>query len=265
MLIDSHSHLHFHKDFPDWQEVITRAEAAGVTRQVLIGCEMRDSERAANFVQDKPSLEWVAGVHPHESQQITPENLRSLREMIRLEGDFARWVKRPVAVGEIGLDYFRSPHAPDVQQKGFREQLEIALEFDLPVVVHVRDAFEDAATVLRDSGMKRVVLHCFSGGPEQADWAWSRGFLTSFTGVVTYPKNTVLMDIVRKAPADLYMLETDCPYLAPQVHRGKRNEPAFVREIAGHVAELRGEPLETVAAQTTANAVKFFGLAAVAF
>lgn len=260
MLIDSHSHLHFHKDFPDWKEVIERAEAAGVTRQVLIGCEMRDSERAANFVQDKPSLDWVLGIHPHESQDITADNLRRMREMIRREGEFAVLEKRPVGVGEIGLDYFRSPHSPDVQQQGFREQLEIALEFDLPVVVHVRDAFEDAAKILRDSGVKRAVLHCFSGGPEQADWAWSHGFLTSFTGIVTYPKNTVLMDIVRRAPSNLYMLETDCPYLAPQVHRGKRNEPAFVRDIAEHVAELRGETLETVAAQTTANAIRFFDL-----
>jgi TatD DNase family protein len=260
MLIDSHSHLHFHKDFPDWQEVLQRAEAAGVTRQVLIGCEMRDSERAANFVQDKPGLDWVAGIHPHESHEITEENLRRLGEMIRLEGEFAAWAKRPVAVGEIGLDYFRSPHAPAIQQSGFRRQLELALDSALPVVVHIRDAFEDAAAILRESGVKRVVLHCFSGGLEQADWAWSHGFLTSFTGIVTYPKNTVLMDVVRRAPSHLYMLETDCPFLAPQVHRGRRNEPAYVREIAEHVARLRSESLETVAAQTTANARAFFGL-----
>lgn len=259
-LIDSHSHLHFHKDFPDSEEVIARAEEAGVSRQVLIGCEMRDSLRAANFVQDKAGMNWTLGIHPHDSQDITPENLKEMRQILAKKGDYADMVKGPVGIGEIGLDYFKSPHAPDVQQKGFRQLLEIAGEFDLPVVAHIRDAFEDAAKIIVESGLKKVVLHCFSGSPEQADWAWRKGFLTSFTGIVTYPKNTVLMDIVKKAPEDLYMLETDCPFLAPQVHRGKRNEPAFVRDIANYVAELRGCSLDDVARETTANAERFFNI-----
>ena len=130
----------------------------------------------------------------------------------------------------------------------------------MPVVAHIRDAFEDASRVILESGIKKLVLHCFTGGPEQADWAWSKGFLTSFTGIVTYPKNTVLMEVVKKAPDDLFMLETDCPYLPPQSHRGKRNEPAFVKEIADHVAELRGVSVEEVARITTNNALRFFAI-----
>lgn len=260
MLIDSHSHLHFHKDFPDYEEVIARAEEAGVTKQLLIGCEMRDSLRAAAFAQGTTDMNWTIGIHPHESQEITTENLQTIRDVIAKKGEYTELVKGPVGIGEIGLDYCRSAHAPDVQQRGFRELLEIAIEFDLPVVAHIRDAFEDASRVIEESAVKKVVLHCFTGGPEQADWAWSKGFLTSFTGIVTYPKNTVLMDIVKKVPSELFMLETDCPYLPPQTHRGKRNEPAFVREIAEHVAELRGVSVEEVARITTNNAEKFFGI-----
>lgn len=260
MLIDSHSHLHFHKDFPDYKEVIARAEKAGVTRQVLIGCEMRDSLRAAAFARDKEGMNWTIGIHPHESQEITAENLHIIRDVITRKGEFAELSKGPVGIGEIGLDYVKSAHAPDVQQRGFREMLEIAVEFNLPVVAHIRDAFEDASRVIEESGVKKVVLHCFTGGPEQADWAWRKGFLTSFTGIVTYPKNTVLMGVVKNAPSHLFMLETDCPFLPPQTHRGKRNEPAFVKEIAAHVAELRGISIEQIARETTANAEQFFGI-----
>jgi len=260
MLIDTHSHLHFHKSFPDYQEVLERAREAGVTRQILIGCEMSDSLRACQFAQQHDQLNWVIGIHPHEANQVTEENLKIIRQVLGRTGEFSDLKKLPVAVGEIGLDYFRNIQSPDKQREGFRKLLEIAMEFDLPVVIHIREAFDDARKILEESTVKKAVLHCFSGGMEQADWAWERGFLTSFTGSVTYPKNTVLMEVAKKAPAEMYMLETDCPYLPPQIHRGKRNEPAYVLDIAKHVAELRGISLESVAAETTGNAEKFFYL-----
>lgn len=259
-LIDSHSHLHFHKSFPDFDEVIERAVLCGVTKQVLIGCEMKDSMRACEFAQDKDSVNWTIGVHPHDSNEVTDENLNKIREILSGSGNYASLKKGPVAVGEIGLDYCRNFHPPEVQKAAFEKQLMLAIEFSLPVVIHVRDAFDDIKDIIEGSGVKRLVFHCFSEGLEQAEWAWNRGFLTSFTGSVTYPKNTSLMDVVKNVPANMYMLETDCPFLPPQVHRGKRNEPAFVRDIAEHVAELRGESLEKVAADTTSNAEIFFNI-----
>lgn len=260
MLIDSHSHLHFHKSFPDYEEVLQRAKEAGVSRQVLIGCEMSDSLRACQFAQQHEELSWVIGIHPHEINQVTPENLKIIRDVLGRGGEYSDLKKLPVAVGEIGLDYYRNIQSPELQREGFRELLKVALDFDLPVVIHMRDAFEDCRKIMEEMKVKKAVLHCFSGGLEQADWAWERGYLTSFTGSVTYPKNTVLMEVAKKAPDDLYMLETDCPFLAPQNHRGKRNEPAFVLDIARHVAMLRGHSLEQVAKHTTVNAERFFGI-----
>ncbi len=260
MLIDSHSHLHFHKSFPDYPEVLERAREAGVTRQVLIGCEMSDSLRACEFAQKHEELSWVIGIHPHEANQINNDNLRIIRQVLTRTGEYSGLKKLPVAIGEIGLDYYRNIQTPELQREGFRRLLELAGEFDLPVVIHIREAFEDSRKILEEMNVKKAVLHCFSGSLEQADWAWERGFLTSFTATVTYPKNTVLMDIVRRVPQSLYMLETDCPFLPPQTHRGQRNEPAYVKEIALQVAQLRGQSVEQVAEETTANAVKFFRL-----
>lgn len=259
-LIDTHSHLHFVKEFPDRDEVLLRAEAAGVGKQVLVGTEMSDSVEAGKFVQARDGLVWTVGVHPHEANQVTPGNLARLRDMLTGKGEFAEWKKLPVAIGEIGLDYFRNLQPVEVQKKAFQEQLELALELDLPVVIHIRDAYPDAMEILEESGNKKVVMHCFSGGMKEAEWAWERGFMTSFSGVVTYPKNLELQEVVRRAPAELFVVETDCPFLAPQVFRGKRNEPAFVAETAKFIAQLRGESLEVVAAQTTSNAEKFFGI-----
>jgi TatD DNase family protein len=260
MLIDTHSHLHFHKSFPDYQEVLERAELAGVSRQILIGCDLHDSLKACELAGKYAQLNWVMGIHPHEANQINSENLRTMRDILTGKGEFSGLAKLPVAIGEIGLDYYRNLQPVEDQQRGFRQLLELAKEFGLPVVIHMRDAFEDGARIMEESGIKNAVLHCFSGSMKEADWAWARGFMVSFTGVVTYPKNTALMEVARMAPPDKYMLETDCPFLAPQVHRGKRCEPAFVRDIAVHVAELRGETLEKVARETTANGERFFSL-----
>jgi TatD DNase family protein len=260
MLIDSHSHLHFHKSFPDFKEVVERAEDAGVMQQILIGCDMRDSVRACEFVQKKDGLNWTIGVHPHDAHEVTHQNLRIMRDVLSRTGEFTDLVKGPVAIGEIGLDYHRNIRPQDVQKDGFIKQLDMAKEFDLPVVAHIRNAFDDASEIVNKSGIKKLVLHCFTGSIEMAEWAWGHGYLISFTGAVTFPQNTALMEVVRQTPDNLYMLETDCPFLAPQIHRGKRNEPAFVRDIAVHVAQLRGESIEKVAADTTANAERFFGI-----
>lgn len=253
--IDTHSHIHFLKSFPDAEEVLARAAAAGVTKQVLVGCNMEDSWAAAKFVSGRENLAWTIGIHPHDANQATADNLNKIRAVLSGEEDLG---KLPVAVGEIGLDYFRNLQPQDVQQKAFADLLQLALEFDLPVVVHIRDAYEDAFKILAEAGNKKVILHCFSGGMKEADLAWSRGYITSFSGVVTYPKNTELQEVARQAPERLLVLETDCPYLSPQVHRGERNEPAYVIDTAKFVAELRGIELEKIAEITSANAERAF-------
>lgn len=255
--IDTHSHIHFLKSFPDQEEVLKRAEEAGVGKQVLVGCNMEDSRDAAKFVGQRENLAWTIGIHPHDANQATEENLSTIRAVLSGE---EKWGKLPVAVGEIGLDYFRNLQPQKVQQKAFRDLLQIAREYDLPVVVHIRDAYEDAFTILEEVGNKKVILHCFSGGLKEADLAWSRGYITSFSGVVTYPKNTELQECARRAPDNLFVVETDCPYLAPQAYRGQRNEPAYVIETAKFIAELREVSAEAIAELTTANAEKTFGI-----
>jgi TatD DNase family protein len=259
MLIDTHSHVHFLKEFPDFGEVLKRAKEAGVLKQVMVGCNMRDSADAAAFVKGREGLSWAVGIHPHDSNQGETQNYQKIRDMIKGAEEFEDWV-RPVAVGEIGLDYFRNFQPVAVQKETFAMQLQIARELDLPVIVHIRDAYEDAFRVLEVAGNEKVLLHCFSGGMREADLAWRRGYITSFSGVVTYAKNMELQEVVRLAPEDKFVVETDCPYLAPQKYRGQRNEPAFVAETARFIAELRGMPFESLAELTTANAERYFGI-----
>ncbi len=259
MLIDTHSHIHFSKDFPDFEEVMRRAREADVLKQILIGCNMEDSVNAGKFVQNMDGLFWTVGIHPHDSDQGTPGNYQKIRRMIEGVEEFSGW-KRPVALGEIGLDYFRNLQPVDKQKEVFAAQLEIAREFDLPVVVHIRDAYDDAFRVLADAGNTKVLLHCFSGGIAEADLAWSRGYITAFSGVVTYPKNLDLQEVARRAPDDKFVVETDCPFLAPQKYRGQRNEPAFVAETARFIAELRGVTEANIADLTSRNAEQYFGI-----
>lgn len=255
--IDTHSHIHFSKEFPDVEAVLERARNAGVMKQVLVGCNMADSRVAARFAAQHDFLSWTIGIHPHDAVEVTAANLQIIRAV--LNGEIF-WGKSPVAIGEIGLDYFRNLQPVDVQKQAFRSMLEMAREFDLPVVVHIRDAYVDAMEILAAAGNKKVLLHCFSGGVREADLAWSRGYLTSFSGVVTYPKNLELQEVVRKAPEQLFALETDCPFLPPQQYRGQRNEPAYTVETAKFVADLRAQTLEDVASMTTVNAERFFAL-----
>ena len=255
--IDTHSHIHFVKSFADQAEVLQRAEAVGVVKQVLVGCNMEDSWAAAAFVRDKENLAWTIGIHPHDADQATEDNLNKIRAVLSGKENLG---KMPVAVGEIGLDYFRNLQTVDIQQKAFAQLLGMAREFDLPVVVHIRDAYEDAFRILAEAGNKKVILHCFSGGMKEAELAWGRGYVTSFSGVVTYPKNTELQAVAKAAPENLFVLETDCPFLAPQVHRGQRNEPAYVVDTAEFVASLRAQTLENIAEITTANAQRVFGI-----
>lgn len=255
MLTDTHSHIHFSKEFPDVDEILARARHAGVSRQIIVGCTVQDSFQALDFVKKHHEFQlWsTLGVHPHNADEWNDD----VRERFRLA---VRSEKKIVALGEMGLDYFRNFQPREVQIHAFREQLRLALELDLPVIVHVRDAWDDALDVLKETGNSKVILHCFTGTMNYARECWQRGYHLSFSGVVTYPKNDYLREVARDVPVEKMLLETDCPYLTPQPYRGKRNEPAYVVETAKLIAEIRNIPLEVLGNQTTMNARQLFGV-----
>lgn len=254
MLTDTHSHIHFSQEFPDVEDVMLRAKEAGVTRQIIVGCTVKDSKQALSFVKDKENFWSTLGVHPHNADEWM--------DLIAMEYEQLASEEKVVALGEMGLDYFRNFKPRDVQHHAFREQLKLAKKLDLPVVVHVRDAWDDALDILEEVGNTKVILHCFTGEMKYARECWERGYHTSFSGVVTYPKNEYLREAAAEAPQELLLIETDCPYLTPQPYRGQRNEPAYVVETALELANVRGTSLEEIGRITTENALRLFGLEA---
>ena len=262
-LVDTHCHLTHRRYDEDRDAVRARAAEAGVRRVVTIASDARDGERVADLVgavsegeadsHGAAELFGTAGVHPHESGKAEAGDLERIRETLGSRD-------RMVAVGETGLDYHYDHSPRDHQRRLFVAHLELADELGLPVVVHSREAEDDTRAILRDlpPGVQGV-LHCFSGSGDLMDAALEAGWMVSFTGLVTFP-NYDGGELVARVPPDRYMLETDGPYLAPAPYRGKRNEPARVREICHRMAELRGEEPEEVARRTTGNALHFFGL-----
>jgi TatD DNase family protein len=252
-LVDAHCHLE-PADFPDVDAVLARAAAAGVARAVLIGQfhGPGDWGHALAVAKARPAqLVATLGIHPHEAARATSEDWAELERVCASPA--------VVAVGEAGLDYYydRSPRA--VQLGVFGRQAALAKSLGKPLVVHVRDAHADCASLLSAERVGGGVIHCFTGDVAAARSYLDLGFHLSISGVVTYKKTEALADAVRFAPLERLMVETDSPYLAPVPHRGKQNEPAFVVETARRVAELKGLTLEALAEATTANAARLFG------
>ena len=251
VLIDSHCHLTDTAFQPGLSEVLARSRQAGVTRWVCIASDVDDASAALRLAHRHEGLFATAGVHPHEAAKAAPDALDRIRAAAR--------DPRCVAIGETGLDHHYDHSPRDVQRRLFIRHLELAAELDLPVVVHSRSADEEMSAVLREFGsVVTGVLHCFGGPEAMLELALELGWLVSFTGSSTF--KSFDRALLAAVPADRYMLETDAPYLAPVPHRGKRNEPAFVARIAEVVAEARGETTASVAADSTANAVRFYGL-----
>ncbi len=253
-LVDSHCHLdatYFEQVAP----VLERARAAGLVHAVVIGLFQRPGDwgSALQVAAAHPDfLTPTLGIHPHEAVQATEADFEYLERTCALPEIHA--------VGEAGLDYYYDHSPRDVQVRAFRRQCALARRLDKPLVVHVRDAHEDCDAILREEGVRRGVIHCFTGDTAAAKRYLDLGFLLSLSGVVTYKNAQALQDAVRFAPLDRLMVETDSPYLAPIPHRGRKNQPAHVVETAKKVAELKGVTLEEVAATTTANAASLFGL-----
>jgi TatD DNase family protein len=246
-LIDSHCHLDDKQFDPDRAEVVARAREAGVERMMAIGTGdgPPDLEAALRLARQHDFIYATVGVHPHDAAKATPETFAALEALSR--------ESKVLAIGEIGLDYHYDFSPRDVQHDVFVAQLKLAATAGKPVVIHTREAWEDTLALLREHASGAGIIHCFSGGPEEARQALDLGFYLSFGGVVTFPKAEALRDAARMAPEDRLLVETDAPYLAPVPKRGKRNEPAFMVETARRLGEVRGVAPERIAEITTAN------------
>ena len=252
MITDTHSHLFWKRFDDDREEVISRAKDAGVERMLVVGTTLETSRSSFELAAAHDGLYPTAGVHPHDVE--APD------EVVREEIATLCALPECVAVGETGLDYFReySPH--EAQRDWFRWHLELARLLDKPAIVHCREAHEDTVRILAEFPGVRGVMHCYAMGDEELSPYLDMGFYISFSGVVTYPKNDGNRAAALAVPADRLLVEMDCPFLAPQPFRGKRNEPAFVTATLEAVAELRGVPADEFALQTSRNAAELFGL-----
>ena len=281
-LVETHAHLDYPDFAADFDDVIRRASEAGVTRIITIGTSIESSRRAIELAEKYPSIYAVIGVHPTYAAQAGEDVITPLRELAKSP--------RVVAIGETGLDYHHLPSVEAAKQKNvqvfsalqsgteeqleasiedgaykskqadlFEEQLDLAVELGLNVVIHQRDAWDDTLEIMRPySGRLRGVFHCFGGTLEQANEVLDLDHLVSFTGIVTFKNGANVREVAAKVPFWKFMVETDCPYLAPEPFRGKRCEPAHTRIVAEAIAAARGVPFQEIAEATTATAEEFF-------
>jgi TatD DNase family protein len=253
-LFDSHCHLNDRKFSPDLPQVLQRAREAGLVGAVVIGYDLGSSQIALDLATEEPDLWCAVGVHPHDAEDVTPEVLSQLHDLAASE--------RVRAIGETGLDYFRNLSPRPDQRRAFEAFLALAAELGKPVIVHCREAQSDLLSVL-DANLapgQTVVMHCFAGDVAFAQECLQRGFYLGLAGTITYPKAHGLREVVAMAAADRLLIETDCPWLPPQGHRGQRNEPAYVQLVAEIVAQARGLTPEEAAELTTENARMAFGV-----
>ncbi|MCL4425386.1 MAG: TatD family hydrolase [Firmicutes bacterium] len=253
-LIDTHAHTDLSQFAHDRREVYRRAEEAEVKTIINVGYDAATSQRSVQYAGRYPFVYAAVGFHPHDAKGFD-ERAEALVESLARQ-------PRVVAIGEIGLDYYRDLSPRERQEEAFRRQIRLARRLQLPVIIHDRDAHADTIRILAEEGAREVggVLHSFSGDMEMAREALDLGLYLGFSGPVTFSNGRRAQEIARFAPLDRVLLETDCPYLTPEPHRGRRNEPAYVRLIAEKIAGLRGLSLERLAEVTTENGRRLFGL-----
>lgn len=253
MLADSHAHLEMHDFDHDREDVIKRALHEGINLIITVGTTLDDCKKAVSIAGEYKNIYAAVGIHPHEVKDIDGKTYETLKKLAKMD--------KVVAYGEIGLDFFRNLSPRDVQIRTFGEQLELAGEIGLPIIIHDRDAHEETVTMLQGwKGNHGGVVHCFSGDYRMAEKCIDMGFYISIPGAVTFGKSEKLQEVVRRIPVTSILLETDAPYLTPHPHRGKRNEPAYVIHTARKVAELKGLSLEKLAEVTYQNTKGFFGI-----
>ena len=253
-LFDTHAHLHFPEFAADLDATLDRARTAGVTRFVNIGTDVPTSHAAIELTAGRPDVWATVGVHPHHAAEVTDADLAEIERLAASS--------KVVAIGEMGLDFFRNLAPRDAQARVLRWQVDLCRRLRKPAVIHCRDAHDETLAILAEERVADVggVMHCFSGDLDVARRCLDLNLLISLAGPVTYPNPRKLPEVARTVPADRLVVETDCPYLPPQGYRGQRNEPAYVAITAARVAELRGEPREGLARQMTDNARRLFGV-----
>ena len=248
--IDSHAHYDAEQFDPDREELLNRLHEDGVRNIVNMGCNLERSRLSVEYAEKYPFMYAAVGIHPEDVEGTPADYLDTLK----------KWAVLPktVAIGEIGLDYHYEGYDPDLQKRIFREQLNLAEQLCLPVVIHSRDATEDTMSILRERGKVNGVMHCFSGSAETAKQVLALGLNISFTGVLTFKNARKAIDALEAVPMDRLMLETDCPYMAPEPNRGKRCDSGMIVHIIQKIAEVNGVSPEIVAKQTTENTLKLF-------
>ena len=249
MLIDTHCHLYYEDLKNDIYNVINRASDLGVNKFICVSTNLNDAEECIELAKNFEPIWATAGIHPHDAKSAPIKFENKLKSLLNN--------KKIVAVGEIGLDYFRGLTDQKIQKKYFRKQLEIAAEMDLPIVFHNREADEDIISILSDFPGLKGGAHCFSSTIETAEKLIELGFLISFSGNLTF-KNSKLPEVASKISLRNLLVETDSPYLSPTPFRGKPNEPARVRYVAEKLADINNCTLEEVAKRTSENAIKLF-------
>lgn len=252
-MIDSHCHLADKAFIQDLDDVIARAFEGGVEKMVTIADDLSEAEKCVEIAEKYDHIFCTIGVHPHNASQWKEESgKRKIFELSRS--------KNVVAIGEIGLDYHYMNSPKEDQIAAFKDQIEIAKELNLPIVVHNRESIEDMLPIIEEMQPSKMVLHCCTEKWEDVEGLVERGYLLSFTGIATYPKSDVIRRTIKMCPLSQIMIETDAPYLAPDGMRGKRNEPAFVKAVCQCIAEVKDLSFTEVEEATTKNAEEFFGL-----
>ncbi len=248
MWVDTHCHPYF-KHFDADREAIIRASFdSGVKKMIVIGCDIETNRKSLELAGKYDFIFATLGIHPTECDDLTDEEI----DFIRANSG------KIVGIGEMGMDYHHNTFSKEIQEETFRKQIRLANEFDLPCIVHSRDAKEDTLRILLDEKAKKVVFHCYSYDYEFAKKVWNEGYFTSFSGVVTYDNAKDIQEAAQKGPLDLFLLETDCPFLPPASIRGKRNDMTYVKEVGEKIASLRKMKPEVIAITTTKNAENLF-------
>jgi TatD DNase family protein len=251
MLVDSHAHIQLSQFDRDRHDVLQRAKSAGIEQILVVGFDLKTSQQAVELAMNTENLWATVGMHPHDAKDLTNTAMDT----------FQRLADHPkvIALGEMGLDYYRDLSPRSIQKTAFEQQLDLAEELDMPIIVHNREAYHDILPILRSrKGRISGVLHCFSGDVDIMKQTLDIGFHIGIGGPVTYKKSDDLQTVAKQVPANRLLIETDCPWLAPQFRRGKRNEPSYVISVAERIAELRGTPAEEIGQITTQNFVTLF-------
>ncbi|MFQ5830819.1 MAG: TatD family hydrolase [Candidatus Methylomirabilia bacterium] len=255
MLFDTHTHLHFAEFAADREAVLERARAAGVRHLLTVGTDPESSAQAVAMAEAHPGVYASVGIHPHDAGEADEVALAEIKRL-------AETWPRVVAIGEIGLDYYRNLAPRDVQTEVFRRQLRLARQLRKPVLIHCREAHPQTLEILGEERIQDIggIMHCFSGDEAAARRCLDLGLFISLAGPVTYPNARKLPGVAKLVPEDRLVVETDCPYLPPQPYRGKRNEPSYLSITAASVAELRGQPLDAIGPVMSRNALTLLGI-----